>query len=469
MSTGLGPGATRKAPGSAGESPDAGGAGQPSRSRTGHDRRKDRAGSDSAAAVADAHRREWAFVLAATARVAGDIDLAEECVQDAYVAALDAWSRQGVPRNPGAWLTTAARRRAIDALRRDRTLRGKLPLLVEPSQPVAGSSPPAPAPGEDDVIPDDRLRLVFTCCHPALAREAQVALTLRLVCGLTTTEIAQAFLVPEATMAARVTRAKKKISAARIAYRVPDAAELPDRLDGVLTVVHLLYTTGHTAPAGENLVRDDLVERAVDLARMLHALMPDEREVRGLLALLLLTDARRATRATADGRLLLLAEQDRSRWNRDSIAEGTALVPGALRGGCPGRFALQAAIAALHAEAPSYAETDWRQIVRLYDALLVVWPSPVVALNRAVALALADGPEAGLAQIQELEQDKRLADYRYLPAAKADLLRRLGRRDEAVQAYGAAMALTENAAERAFLDRRIAEVRGQPEPGQASR
>jgi RNA polymerase sigma-70 factor, ECF subfamily len=422
-------------------------------------------GDESAAAVADAHRREWAFVLAATARVAGDIDLAEECVQDAYVAALDVWSRQGVPRNPGAWLTTAARRRAIDALRRDRTLRGKLPLLIEPVAPVAGSSPPPAPAGEDDVIPDDRLRLVFTCCHPALAREAQVALTLRLVCGLTTTEIAQAFLVPEPTMAARVTRAKKKISAARIAYRVPGAAELPDRLDAVLTVVHLLYTTGHMAPAGENVVRGDLVERAIDLARMLRSLMPDEREVRGLLALLLLTDARRATRADADGRLLLLADQDRSRWDRAAIAEGLALVPGALRGGRPGRFALQAAIAALHAEAPSYAETDWRQIVQLYDVLLAAWPSPVVMLNRAVALALAEGPEAGLAQIQELERDGRLTGYRYLPAAKADLLRRLGRREEAAQAYRAAMALTENSAERDFLGRRIAETGGRPGPG----
>jgi RNA polymerase sigma-70 factor (ECF subfamily) len=422
-------------------------------------------GDESSAAVADAHRREWAFVLAATARVAGDIDLAEECVQDAYVAALDVWSRQGVPRNPGAWLTTAARRRAIDALRRDRTLRGKLPLLIEPAAPVAASSPPPAPAGEDDVIPDDRLRLVFTCCHPALAREAQVALTLRLVCGLTTTEIAQAFLVPEPTMAARVTRAKKKISAARIAYRVPGAAELPDRLDAVLTVVHLLYTTGHMAPAGENVVRGDLVERAIDLARMLRSLMPDEREVRGLLALLLLTDARRATRADADGRLLLLADQDRSRWDRAAIAEGLALVPGALRGGRPGRFALQAAIAALHAEAPSYAETDWRQIVQLYDVLLAAWPSPVVMLNRAVALALAEGPEAGLAQIQELERDGRLAGYRYLPAAKADLLRRLGRREEAAQAYRAAMALTENSAERDFLGRRIAETGGRPGPG----
>jgi RNA polymerase sigma-70 factor, ECF subfamily len=420
---------------------------------------------DPATAVADAHRREWAFVLAATARVAGDIDLAEECVQDAYVAALDAWSRQGVPRNPGAWLTTTARRRAIDALRRDRTLRGKLPLLIEPDPPVAGSAPPGAEPGEDDVIPDDRLRLVFTCCHPALAREAQVALTLRLVCGLTTTEIAQAFLVPEPTMAARVTRAKKKISAARIAYRVPGAAELPDRLDAVLTVVHLLYTTGHLAPGGEDVVRGDLVERALDLARMLHSLMPDEREVRGLLALLLITDARRATRADAEGRLLLLAEQDRSRWDRGAIAEGMALVPGALRGGRPGRFALQAAIAALHAEAPSYEDTDWPQIVQLYEALLTVWRSPVVALNCAVAVAMADGPAAGLAQIEELERDGRLAGYRYLPAAKADLLRRLGRGEEAAREYRAALALTANTAEREFLAGRIAEVRGQAAAG----
>jgi RNA polymerase sigma-70 factor (ECF subfamily) len=423
-----------------------------------------RPGKDSAAAVADAHRREWAFVLAATARVAGDIDLAEECVQDAYVAALDAWSRQGVPDNPGAWLTTTARRRAIDLLRRSATLRGKLPLLIEPEPPVRGSGPPGSVLGDDDVIPDDRLRLVFTCCHPALAREAQVALTLRLVCGLTTTEIAQAFLVPEATMAARVTRAKKKISAARIAYRVPGPAELPDRLDAVLTVVHLLYTTGHAAPAGENVVRGDLVERAMDLARMLHSLMPDEREVRGLLALLLLTDARRGTRADPSGRLLLLAEQDRSRWDRAMIAEGTALVLGALRGGRPGRFALQAAIAALHAEAPSYDQTDWRQIVQLYGVLLGAWNSPVVALNRAVAVAMADGPQAGLAEIEELERDGRLADYHYLPAAKADLLRRLGRQQEAVRAYRAALELTMNTAERDFLARRIAEVGGNDRP-----
>jgi RNA polymerase sigma-70 factor (ECF subfamily) len=404
-------------------------------------------------------------VLAATARVAGDFDLAEECVQDAYAAALTAWTRSGVPRNPGAWLTTTARRRAIDAKRRDRVLRAKLPLLIEPDPPVAASAPPEagrPEGDENEMIPDDRLRLIFTCCHPALAREAQVALTLRLVCGLTTVEIAQAFLVAEPTMAARVTRSKKKISAARIAYRVPAPAELPDRLDAVLTVVHLLYTTGHTAPGGENLVRADLVDRAIGLARMLRTLMPDEREVAGLLALILLTDARRATRADAQGRLLLLEEQDRSRWDRAGIAEGTTLVPWALRGGRPGRFALQAAIAALHAEAPSYAQTDWPQIVALYDALLRVWSSPVVALNRAVALAMAQGPAAGLAEIGELEAAGRLGAYRYLPAVKADLLRRLGRRDDAAQAYRDALALTDNAAEREFLARRLTEMAGPP-------
>jgi RNA polymerase sigma-70 factor (ECF subfamily) len=368
-----------------------------------------------------------------------------------------------VPRNPGAWLTTAARRRAIDAKRRDRVLRAKLPLLIEPDRPVAASAPPGAGQAEEDeVIPDDRLRLIFTCCHPALAREAQVALTLRLVCGLTTVEIAQAFLVTEPTMAARVTRAKKKISAARIAYRVPASAELPDRLDAVLTVVHLLYTTGHTAPAGDNLVRADLVDRAIGLARMLRTLMPDEREVAGLLALILLTDARRATRADPQGRLRLLEDQDRSQWDRATIAEGTALVPWALRGGRPGRFALQAAIVALHAEAPSYAQTDWPQIVALYDALLRVWSSPVVALNRAVAVAMAQGPAAGLAHIGELEAAGRLDAYRYLPAAKADLLRRLGRREAAAQAYRDALALTDNAAEREFLARRLTEVTGTP-------
>jgi len=420
-------------------------------------------GPAAADAVAQAHRREWAFVLAATARVTRDLDVAQECVQDAYVAALDTWSRQGVPDNPAAWLTTAARRKALDALRRDRTLRSKLPLLVEPDP---GPGPPAPSgAGQDDVITDDRLRLVFTCCHPALAREAQVALTLRLVCGLSTAEIARAFLVPEATMAARVTRAKKKISAARIAYRVPAAPELPDRLDAVLTVIHLLYTTGHTAPAGAELIRDDLAERAIGLAAMVAGLMPDEREARGLLALLLLTHARRATRLDAAGRLLLLAEQDRSQWDQAAIARGGELVVSALRGGRPGRFALQAAIAAVHAEAPSYAATDWPQLLGLYDELLRAWPSPVVELNRAVVLAMVAGPAAGLAEIARLEErDDRLAGYHYLAAARADLLRREGRRPEAAAAYRAALALAGNEAERAFLAARLAGLGRPGEP-----
>jgi len=404
------------------------------------------------AAVADAHRREWAFVLAATARVTRDLDAAEECVQDAYVAALDAWARQGVPRNPGAWLTTAARHRALDTLRRDRTLRAKLPLLIEEQSEPDAFADGAPA------IGDDRLRLIFTCCHPALAREAQVALTLRLVCGLSTGEIAKAFLVSESTMAARVTRAKKKISAARIAYRVPAAAELPDRLDAVLTVVHLVFTTGHTAPGGPDLVRADLVDRAIELARILRKLMPDEREIAGLLGLLLVTDARRATRTDAYGNMLLLEQQDRSLWDKGRIAEGSALVIESLRGGRPGRFALQAAIAAVHAEAASYAETDWPQLLVLYDRLLNIWPSPVVELNRAVVVAMVSGPQAALDDIAKIEADGRLDGYHYLPAAKADLLRRLGRVGEARSAYLAALKLTDNPAERGFLSRRVAEV-----------
>ena len=407
-------------------------------------------------AVAEAHRREWAFVLAATARVTRDLDAAEECVQDAYVAALDAWARLGVPRNPGAWLTTAARHRALDGLRRERTLRTKLPLLIVP-----GAEPGAAAGQDGDgAIPDDRLRLIFTCCHPALAVQAQVALTLRLVCGLSTAEIAEAFVVSEPTMAARVTRAKKKILAARIAYRVPGAAELPDRLDAVLTVVHLLYTTGHTDPRGADLIRPDLVERAIALARMVRSLMPDEPEATGLLALLLLTDARRAARTDGAGRLLLLEQQDRSLWDAAAIAEGCALVAEALRLGRPGRFAIQAAISAVHAEAPSYAATDWEQLLLLYDRLLRLWPSPVVALNRAVVTSMTRGPEAALDELAALECDGRLDGYRYLPATKADLLRRLGRHAEARQAYLAALELAENGAERAFLAGRAAEMAG---------
>ena len=416
-----------------------------------------------AQAVADAHRREWATVLAATVRVTRDLDLAEECVQDAYADALDAWTRDGVPTRPGAWLTTAARHNALDGLRRAQTLRSKLHLLVEPaatdSDFAADSDVPAGSDFHaDSIVHDDRLRLVFLCCHPALATEAQVALTLRLVCGVTTSDIATAFLVSETTMAARITRAKKKITAARIPFRMPSPDDLPDRLDAALTAIHLLFTSGHTAPAGPALTRNDLAERALDLARMLRDLMPDEREVRGLLALLLANHARRATRTTAGGRLLRLEEQDRSAWDQEDIAEAHDLVLGALGGGNPGRFALQAAIAALHATAPTYGDTDWEQILVVYDELLRAWPSPVVALNRAVVVAMVSGPATALAEVAALEQDERLAGYRYLPAIKADLLRRLGRKADAAVAYERAITLADNDAERAFLVSRLAET-----------
>jgi RNA polymerase sigma-70 factor, ECF subfamily len=388
-------------------------------------------------------------VLAATVRVTRDLDAAEESVQDAYVAALEAWSRDGVPARPGAWLTTVARRIALNAMARRRTLQAKLPLLLEPEASEMDE------PAENATIPDDRLRLVFTCCHPALAREAQVALTLRLVCGVGTADIAHAFLVAEATMAARLTRAKRKIAAAGIPYAVPRPADLPERLDAALTVIHLLSTTAHAAPTGDALVRVDLAERALDLARMLHALLPAEREVAGLLALLLVHDARRATRTDEAGRLARLDDQDRSAWDRAAIAQADQLLVAALQAGPPGRFALQAAIAALHAQAPAYEDTDWPQILTLYDELLRVWPAPVVALNRAVAVAMVRGPAAGLEEVEALERDGELAGYRYLPSTKADLLRRLGRHEEAADAYRAALALTDNATERAFLTERL--------------
>ncbi|PXY22252.1 RNA polymerase sigma factor [Prauserella muralis] len=407
-------------------------------------------------ALEQAHRREWTAVLAATVRLTRDLDLAEECVQDAYAAALEEWGRGGVPAKPGAWLTTVARHNALDALRRARTLRSKLRLLVEPV--------PAEQAGTGQVVADDRLRLVLLCCHPALTREAQVALTLRLACGVATADIAAAFLVPEPTMAARITRAKKKIAAARIPFRLPPREELPARLDAALTVVHLLFTTGHTARAGPALTRADLATRALDLARLLHALLPAEREVAGLLALLLANHARRATRTDADGRLLPLEDQDRSAWDAHDIAEADELVVRALRGGRPGRFGLQGAIATLHAAAPTYADTDWPQILVVYDALLAVWPSPVVALNRAVAVAMVRGAEAALAEVAELERDGRLAAYRYLPAVKADLLRRLDRRDEAALAYRRALDLGGTEPERAFLTGRLTEL-GHAETG----
>ena len=401
-----------------------------------------------AAAVAAAHRREWAYVLAATVRVTRDLDLAEECVQDAYAQALSTWTDRGVPAKPGAWLTTVARRRALDLLRRDATLRRALPLLVEEDA--------VPDPG--GAFPDDRLRLIFTCCHPALAPEAQVALTLRLLCGLSTAEVARAFLVSEPTMAARITRAKKKIAAARIPYRVPAAEELPARVEAVLAVVHLLFTTGHTAPEGADLVRRDLVERALDLARMLRGLLPGNADVAAVLALILLTDARRETRVGPDGRLLVLAEQDRRRWDRAEIAEGVALVREAARRRPPSRYGLQAAIAAVHAEAPSWDETDWAQVVDLYDLLAAVWPSPVVALNRGVAVGFARGPAAGLDELDALAAEPQLAGYGYLPAARAAFLAKLGRVAAARTAYEEAILLTGNEVERDFLAARLAEL-----------
>jgi len=430
-----------------------------------------------AAAVADAHRHEWAFVLAATVRVTRDLDLAEECVQDAYARALSAWTASGVPARPGAWLTTAARNRALDLLRHEATARRALPLLVEdavvpPPDEVADEAGP---PGLASVAAgsgaawdggpgDDRLRLVFTCCHPALAPEARVALSLRLLCGLSTAEVAHAFLVSEPTMAARLTRAKKKIAAARIPYRVPEPEELKDRVGAVCDTVHLLFTTGHSAPAGDELVRRDLVQRALDLARMLHRLLPCDAEVSGLLALLLLTDARRDARLDAEGRVVLLVDQDRSRWDQAAVAEGIALLRDALRRQ-PGRWALMAAIAAVHDEAPSWAETDWREVVGLYDVLVQVWPSPVVALNRAVAVGMAGGPAAGLAALDALGGEPQLAGYPYLAAARADLLRRLGRLEEARTAYDEAILLTENAVERRFLSERRTELDGEePDP-----
>ena len=381
-------------------------------------------------------------------RVTRDIDLAEECVQDAYAQALRVWAERGIPAKPAAWLTTAARNRALDLLRRESTWKRLLPMVVEDDVVDEPSL-------DDGEIPDDRLRLICTCCHPALAPEARVALTLRLLCGLTTAEVAHAFLVSEATMAARITRAKKKIAAAGIPYRVPSAADLPARVDAVLAVVHLVFTTGHTAPIGERLRRGDLVERALDLTRILRRLLPGDADVAGLLALILLTDARRATRVDRSGQLVLLADQDRSQWDRAEIAEGIALVQEALRRRPPGRFALQAAIAAVHAEAPSWEATDWTELVGLYDILVDVWASPVVALNRAVAVGFARGPDAGLAALDALAEEPQLAAYPYLSASRADFLRRLGRDADARVAYEEALVLIDNDVERQFLLDRV--------------
>ena len=400
-----------------------------------------------------AHRREWARVVAATVRVAGDLDTAEECAAEAYVSALQTWAQRGVPDNPGAWLTRTAQRKALDRRRREDTLRRKLPLLE--MEQLADERPEEPS-----RVYDERLRLVFLCAHPALALDVRIALTLRLVCGLTTPQIAHAFLVPEPTMAARLTRAKKKIRAARIPFRVPPDDQLPERLNGVLAVVYLVFTTGY-ASRGDDDGRD-LVRRAIDLARLLRELMPDEPEAGGLLALLLLTEARSAARFDPSGRVVLLSDQDRSRWDQAAIEEGRTLVVRALRGttGSGGPYALQAAIAAVHADAQRWEDTDWAQIVALYAELMRVWPSPVVAVNRAAAIAMVEGPAAGLALLDELTADPRLVPYHLLPAARADLLRRLGRSSEAVDAYRSALAGATTDADRTFLAERIREASG---------
>jgi RNA polymerase sigma factor (sigma-70 family) len=408
------------------------------------------ASTEVAAAVADAHRREWAFVLAATVRVAGDIDTAEEAVQDAYASALSTWGANGIPRNPGAWLTVTARRRALDMRRRAASGQRALPKLLNPEE--RGSNEPE---FDDQEIPDDRLRLVFTCCHPALAHETRVALTLRLLCGLSTAEVARAFLVPEATMAARITRAKKKIAAARIPYRVPPIAELHERMDAVLSVVYLVYTAGHTASSGTDLMRRDLAECGLELARMLRLLLPNDRDVAGLLALILLSEARTGARLDRNQNLILLENQDRSKWDRQAVKEGTALLREALAERPPGRFALMAAIAAVHDESGSWADTDWQEILGLYDLLMDRWPSPVVQLNRAIALGFAAGPAEGLAELDALGAEPQLARYPYLAAARGDFLVRIGRLEDARMAFDEALILSDNETERRFLRNRI--------------
>ncbi|GAA2740514.1 RNA polymerase sigma factor [Terrabacter aerolatus] len=400
-------------------------------------------------AITRVHREEWARVVAALARRFADLDVAEEAAAEAFAAAAERWPRDGVPPNPGGWITTTATRKAIDRFRREsqRDARHQAALMIQDDTPAEVLGP----------VEDDRLRLVFTCCHPALSMEARVALTLRLLGGLTVGEIARAFFVQESTMAQRITRAKAKIAAAHIPYRVPSAADLRERVTGVLAVVYLVFNEGYLAGEGDDAVRVDLTDEAIRLGRLLRSLLPDDGEVTGLLALMLLTDARRAARVSRTGELVTLEEQDRSAWDRALVAEGRALVDERLRvvaagGERPGRYQLLAAVNVVHTDAPSARDTDWSRVVALYDALLRLDPSPVVRLNRAVALAELDGPLVGLAEVDRLGDV--LGGYHALHVARADLLRRLGRSAEARTAYDRAIELTGNPAERAHLARR---------------
>jgi RNA polymerase sigma-70 factor, ECF subfamily len=399
-------------------------------------------------AVTNSFRNDWGRVVASLIRVTGDWDLAEECAQDAFTLALERWQRDGIPRIPGAWLTTVARNRAIDRLRRHAIGEAKLREVALMSQ---GDEDPA-------ALGDDRLRLMFTCCHPALNRESQVALTLRTLAGMTTPEIARAFVVSESTMAQRIVRAKKKIHNAGIPFKVPPDHQLVDRTSSVLAVLYLLFNEGYAATSGAELTRQSLCAEAIFLARTLCQLMPDEPEALGLLSLMLLHDARRSTRVDSEGDLVLLEHQDRSHWDGDEIAEGSRMLDAALHQGRPGPFQIQAAIAACHAHASSAADTDWHEIAGLYGQLLRVVPSPVVELNRAVAVAMSEGPEAGLALVDQLSSTGALPTYHLLPATRADLLRRLGRNDEASISYRSAIDLVTTEAELRYLQRRLTEV-----------
>jgi RNA polymerase sigma-70 factor (ECF subfamily) len=410
--------------------------------------------ADSVAAVFGEERGR---LLAALAARFGDLDLAEEVAQEAVEAALTRWPIDGVPTVPFAWLLTTARRRAVDRIRRDRSYAQRLAVLA--AEVHRGSPAAGPDPDRTAQLPDERLTLFFTCCHPALTLEAHVALTLRFVAGLTTPEVAAAFLVPVPTMQQRIVRAKQKITRSRIPFRVPEGAELPTRLGAVLTAVYLIFNEGYASTAGDELVRVELSDEAISLGRILRRLLPREREVTGLLALMLLTDARRPARTDSDGLPVSLKDQDRRRWDADKITEGLALVREALTGPGVGRYAIQAAIAALHDEAPHLDATDWSQVIALYDVLLTISPSPVVELNRAVAIAMRDGPAAGLILVEQLASVPELRVYHLLHATRADLLSRLGRQTEASQAYTKALELVTNEPERAYLASRRERLR----------